>query len=140
MTDCIFCQIVEGEIPSRTVYEDDYVMAFLDVNPLSRGHTVVIPKNHFENLQEMDDPDASAVYSALHNLVEPVTDAVGTSSCNVGINNGEPAGQEIPHVHFHIVPRFEGDGGGAIHTIMRSTLDIEDEELDEIGDEIRERV
>ncbi|XGI84246.1 HIT family protein [Halorutilales archaeon Cl-col2-1] len=134
--DCIFCKIIDGELPSRKVYEDDKVLSFLDVNPLSRGHTLVIPKNHSETLEDLDDEYSEAVFSAVRDLVEPVTEAVDADAANVGINNGEAAGQEVPHLHAHIVPRFEGDGGGPIHNILPSTVELEDDEMDEIAESI----
>lgn len=138
--DCIFCQIVEGEIPSRSVYEDGDVVAFLDVNPLQRGHTLVVPKQHAASIREMSDEDSMAVFRAVHDLVEPVTSAVDADSFNLGLNDGGAAGQEVPHVHFHIVPRFQGDGGRPIHAVMPSPPEIGEDELDEIEARIRERV
>jgi histidine triad (HIT) family protein len=113
--ECIFCAIVDGEIPSRTVYEDDDVLAFLDANPLAPGHTLVIPKAHHERLQDLPADLASDVMGTLHALVDPVESAVDADATTVAFNNGEAAGQEVPHVHGHIVPRFEDDTGGPIH-------------------------
>lgn len=138
--DCIFCQIIEGDIPSRTVYEDSDVLAFLDVNPLQRGHTLVVPKQHAASIRDMEDEDSIAVFRAVHDLVEPVTGAVDAPAFNLGLNDGGSAGQEVPHVHFHIVPRFRGDGGRPIHAVMPSPPDIGDEELDEIMEAIRGNV
>ena len=131
--DCIFCQIVAGDIPSRTVYEDDDVLAFLDANPLAPGHTVVIPKPHHETFAALPADAGRPVFEALHRLTPVVEDAVDADASNVAFNNGEAAGQEIPHVHGHIVPRFEGDGGGAVHTIMGELVDLDDDELDDIA-------
>ncbi|MFB6282768.1 MAG: HIT family protein [Halobacteria archaeon] len=140
MTDCIFCKIVDGEIPSRTVYEDDEVIAFLDVNPLSRGHTLVVPKEHEASLDDLGDEVHDAVIETVHGIAPDVTEAVDAPAYNLGINNGPEAGQEVPHVHYHVVPRFEGDGGGPIHAIMPSPPEIPDGEMDDIeeavGDEI----
>ena len=115
--DCIFCSIVDGEIPSHTVYEDDTVLAFLDANPLARGHTLVIPKTHHSQLQELPDGDATGLHEVVEDLVGTVEEAVDAEGSNVGLNNGPASGQEIPHVHYHIVPRFEGDGGNPIHAV-----------------------
>jgi histidine triad (HIT) family protein len=135
--DCIFCKIVAGDIPSRTVYEDDTVFAFLDVNPLAPGHTLVIPKDHHETLGDLPDDTAADVFAALHRLAPTVEDAVDADASNVAFNNGEAAGQEVPHVHGHIIPRFEGDGGRPIHAIAGSRPDLSDEELDDIAADIR---
>ncbi|MFC4448627.1 HIT family protein [Halorussus aquaticus] len=134
--DCIFCQIVEGDIPSRTVFEDDTAMAFLDANPLAPGHTLVIPKEHHETLEETPEDVAAHVFGVLHRLNTAVEHAVDADGTNVAFNNGEAAGQEVPHVHGHIIPRFEGDGGNPIHAVAGQRPDLTDEELDEIADEI----
>jgi len=134
--DCIFCQIVAGDIPSRTVYEDDTVLAFLDANPLSPGHTLVIPKAHHERLNDTPADVAGAVMSTLHDLVPAVEAAVDAPASTVAFNNGEAAGQEVPHVHGHIVPRFEGDGGRPIHALVTDRPDLSDDELDAIESDI----
>jgi len=137
--DCIFCRIVEGEIPARTVYETDGALAFLDANPLAPGHTLVIPTAHHQHLQELDGHSAHALYETLHDLVPVVEDAVDADASNVAFNNGPAAGQEVPHVHGHIIPRFEGDGGNPIHAIAGERPELSDAELDDIADDIAER-
>ncbi len=137
-SDCIFCQIVAGDIPSRTIYEDDSVFAFLDVNPLAPGHTLVIPKNHHETLSDLPDDTAAELFAVLHELTPAVESAVNADASNVAFNNGEAAGQEVPHVHGHVIPRFDGDGGNPIHAIAGSTPDLSDDELDDIADDIRD--
>ena len=134
--DCIFCSIVSGAIPARTVHETDAVLAFLDVNPLAPGHTLVIPKAHYETLGELPDDLRGDVLSALGELTTVVEEAVDADASNVGFNNGEASGQEIPHLHGHIIPRFAGDGGNPIHAVGGSPPDLSDEELDEIADRI----
>ncbi|MFT4882510.1 MAG: histidine triad (HIT) family protein [Natronomonas sp.] len=134
--DCVFCQIIDGGIPARTVYEDDDVLAFLDANPLSRGHTLVIPKDHHERISDLPTADREAVFDTLGRLGPVVEEAVDADGVTVGMNDGEAAGQEVPHVHGHLVPRFDGDGAGAVHTIFRSTADLSDDELDEVSEAI----
>ncbi|WP_436925896.1 HIT family protein [Halosimplex amylolyticum] len=131
--DCIFCSIVAGEIPSRTVYEDDDVLAFLDANPLAPGHTLVIPKDHHEHVQDMPNDLAGDVFAVMHRLVEPIESAVDADGSTVAFNNGEVAGQEVPHTHGHVVPRFDDDGGRPIHSIFGSGPDLDDDELDDIA-------
>ena len=138
MDDCIFCQIVAGDIPSRTVYEDDEVLAFLDANPLAPGHTLVIPKAHHERLNDLPADAGSAVFAAVHELTPAVEAAVDAPASTVAFNNGEAAGQEVPHVHAHIVPRFAEDGGRPIHALVSERPDLSDAELDEIADAISE--
>lgn len=135
--DCIFCQIVAGDIPSKTVYEDDTVLAFLDVNPLSPGHTLVISKDHCETLDDLPEDIATDLFAVLHDLTPTVEAAVDADASNVAFNNGEASGQEVPHVHGHIIPRFQGDGGKPIHAIAGKRPDLSDEELDAIADDIR---
>ncbi|MGB9951891.1 HIT family protein [Haloarcula marismortui] len=134
--DCIFCQIVAGDIPGRTVYEDDTVLAFLDANPLSPGHTLVIPKAHHERLNDTPADVAGSVMSTLHELVPAVEAAVDAPASTVAFNNGEEAGQEVPHVHGHIVPRFEDDGGRPIHALVTDRPDLSEDELDAIESDI----
>ncbi|GAB7092192.1 HIT family protein [Halorubrum luteum] len=134
--DCIFCSIVAGDIPARTVYETDDVLAFLDANPLARGHTLVIPKSHARHVGDLGSELASAVFDAVAELTPRIQEAVDADAANVGINDGEAAGQEIPHVHAHVVPRFEGDGGSPIHAVAGRRPDLSDEELDAVADEI----
>ncbi|EMA20859.1 HIT family protein [Haloarcula argentinensis] len=134
--DCIFCQIVAGDIPGRTVYEDDTVLAFLDANPLSPGHTLVIPKDHHERLNNTPADVAGEVLSTLHELVPAVESAVDAPASTVAFNNGEVAGQEVPHVHGHIIPRFEDDGGRPIHALVNDRPDLSEDELDAIESDI----
>ncbi len=135
--DCIFCRIVDGDIPARTVHEDDDVLAFLDVNPLAPGHTVVIPKSHHQYVRDLPADLSASVFETVHALVPAVQDAVDADAHTVAINDGPAAGQEIPHVHVHIVPRFDGDGGGPIHAVAGTPPDLDDDELDAIAADIR---
>ncbi|WP_290814906.1 HIT family protein [Halovivax sp.] len=135
----IFGQIVDGEIPARVVYEDETTFAFLDANPLAPGHTLVIPKDEYERLNDVPEDVAADLYATIHRVIPAVEEAVDADATTVAFNNGEAAGQEVPHVHCHVVPRFEGDGGGPIHAIAGETPDLDDDELDEIADEIADR-
>ena len=137
--DCIFCSILEGEIPSYEVYEDHETYAFLDANPLGRGHTLVIPKDHAETLSDVEGGGA-AVFETTRKIAPRVADAVDAPAYNLGLNNGEEAGQEVPHAHMHIVPRFEGDGGGPIHALQPSPPSIDDDEMSEIHAEVSDAV
>jgi histidine triad (HIT) family protein len=134
--DCIFCQIVDGEIPARVVYEDADVLAFLDANPLAPGHTLVIPKAHYGTLGDVPPESGEMMFAALHYLTPIVEDVVDADASNVAFNNGEAAGQEVPHVHGHIIPRFEDDGGTPIHAIAGGRPDLADDELDDLADDI----
>ena len=108
--DCIFCKIVAGEIPCSKVYEDESVLAFLDVGPLSVGHTLVIPKEHFCRLDECPEDLLAKVSGCVGRICPAVVDAVEADGYNVLCNTGKAAGQVVEHVHFHIIPRKSGDG------------------------------
>jgi len=116
---CIFCRIVAGEIPAEVVASDDHATAFLDITPLADGHTVVVPRAHVATIEELGAADADALFRIVRRLAGPVRRAVGAPGSTIGINNGAATGQSIPHVHVHIVPRWEGDGAGSIHTIFK---------------------
>lgn len=108
----IFTRIIRGEIPCHRIYEDEHVLAFLDINPLAEGHALVVPKREVERLDQLPADDAAAVGRVLGMIARRVLDAVGVEDFNVLQNNGKAAGQEVPHVHFHIIPRRSGDGLG----------------------------
>jgi histidine triad (HIT) family protein len=111
MTDTIFQKIIDGEIPCHRVYEDDLVLAFLDIGPISTGHTLVIPKQPAERLGELSDESAAAIGRVLPRLCRAVVQATGVADYNVLQNNGAPAHQAVMHVHFHIIPKHP-DGSG----------------------------
>lgn len=137
--DCIFCAIAAGDIPARVVAERDETIAFLDANPLAPGHTLVIPKGHFDRMDSTPAPIRSAVLEELGALTSVVENAVDADGSNVGFNNGPAAGQEVPHLHGHIVPRFAGDGGRPIHAVAGNRPDLSEAELDDIADRISSR-
>ena len=118
MSDCLFCKIIKGKIPNYTVYEDENTLAFLDINPHAKGHTVVIPKKHFTDLSEMSDVDWQNMAVALKNIQTKLQNILNPDGFNIGINDKEVAGQVVPHVHWHIFPRYEGDGGGSVHSVV----------------------
>ena len=120
MQDCLFCKIVSKEIPNHTVYEDANVLAFLDIHPCSKGHTVVVPKKHFADLSEMSVADWQAMRGGLAGSFAKVQKVLNPDGINLGINNGKAAGQAVPHIHWHLIPRWEKDGGGSMHSIVRS--------------------
>jgi histidine triad (HIT) family protein len=111
MAETIFAKILRGEIPCHRVYEDDKVVAFLDVNPISRGHTLVIPREPAETLDTLSEESAAAIGHALPRIARAVLAATGARAYNVLQNNGPLAHQAVMHVHFHIIPRYD-DGSG----------------------------
>ena len=110
MEDCIFCKIVRGEIPSAKVLENEKVLAFLDINPVSRGHTLVIPKTHYGSFPEMPLDVLAALGEALQKIGDAVKSQLDFAGFNVLLNNDRAAGQLIDHSHFHLIPRNIGDG------------------------------
>ncbi len=106
---CVFCKIVAGEIPCYKVYEDSKLLAFLDINPANPGHILVVPKTHFTVLPQMPDKDIAHLFSVVKSLAGIVFEVLQAEGVNVLQNNGEIAGQAVPHVHVHIIPRFQKD-------------------------------
>jgi len=113
--NCIFCKIIKGEIPSYKVYEDEQVLAFLDITPVNLGHTLVISKNHYTSLEDIPEDEFLAVMRIVKKLGNKIKTCLNLEGYNLGLNNGEVAGQTVPHVHFHIMPRKSGDGYQAWH-------------------------
>ena len=111
MTDeCIFCKIIKGEIPSCKVYEDEHILAFLDIGPLSEGHCLVVPKDHYPRLDDCPGDVTAAIVGKIVPIAKAIIAATGAEGYNVLSNNGRCAGQLVEHVHFHIIPRRPGDG------------------------------
>lgn len=115
MSDCIFCKIVNGEIPAAKVYENEHVVAFLDISQVTKGHTLIIPKVHKENLFELTPELAKNVFESAPVIANAIKKAYNPIGLNLVNNNGEKAGQSVFHFHMHLIPRYgEGDGFGAI--------------------------
>ncbi len=107
--NCIFCKIIEEELPSYKIFEDDFLLSILDIKPWSRGHVVIILKNHKENIFELSEAEAEKIFPMARKIAIAVKKATDCDGINVIQNNGETAGQTINHFHIHIIPRFEGD-------------------------------
>lgn len=133
---CVFCAIVAGDIPSQRIHEDDRVVAFLDIQPLARGHALVIPKVHAEKLEDADPEDAGALLRAAQTLAPRLCAAVGAQDATIAINNGPDAGQEVPHVHLHIVPRQAGDAAGPVHALFTKRPEPDADDLAAIAAEV----
>ena len=107
--DCIFCKIVAGELPAAKVYEDKRFLAFLDINPINKGHVLVIPKEHHEALTNTPVDILKDLIAIVKTLAPAVVSGAGAAGFNLGVNNGKAAGQLVDHVHFHIIPRLDND-------------------------------
>ena len=110
MSDCLFCRIGSGEVPSAKVYEDEHTVGFLDILPANKGHCLIIPKEHSENLLETNEDTLSQLIIATKKVAKAMSLSIGNNSYNIVQNNGKDAGQVVNHIHFHLIPRFENDG------------------------------
>jgi histidine triad (HIT) family protein len=108
--NCVFCKIIRKEINSHIVYEDETVLAFLDIGPVNPGHTLVIPKKHSTNLLDISEEDLKTLILAVRKICPAILKATAAHGLNVSMNNGKAAGQLVNHTHFHIIPRFAEDG------------------------------
>ncbi|MBI4452227.1 HIT family protein [Candidatus Woesearchaeota archaeon] len=133
MDDCIFCKIVEGRIPAAKVYEDSYVISFLDIMPANKGHCLIVPKKHTQTLAEMDDKDLAATILAAKKVAKAMSLSFGNAGFNMVMNNGKEAGQIVNHSHIHLIPRFQKDR----LRIKWSHLKYEDNEIKEYAEKIR---
>ena len=128
--DCIFCKIISGDIPTKILNETKDSISFLDAFPLTKGHVLVIPKKHHQKIQDMGEQENNDLFY-LVNLMTSKVDSI-TGATLIAIHNGKDAGQEIPHVHVHLVPRSNNDSAGAIHSMFNSELKLSESELDEL--------
>ena len=132
MSDCIFCKIANGEIPSATLYEDEDFRVILDLGPASKGHALILPKAHAANIYEISDDMAAKAMILAKKMATKMTEALKCDGFNIVQNNGEPAGQTVFHFHMHLIPRYEGDQVGT--TWKSGTL------TDEVKNEILEKL
>ena len=129
MSECIFCKIVKGETPNYTVYEDENVLAFLDIYPHAKGHAVVIPKIHAETYFDLNEELLGKFSLGVKRAMEKIEKTLQPDGFNVGWNQDEVAGQVVPHLHVHIIPRYKGDSGGSMHSIITHPGEVSVEEL-----------
>jgi histidine triad (HIT) family protein len=132
--DCIFCKIVNGKIPSRKITETEKSLAFLDAFPLTKGHTLVIPKKHYVKIEEMTKEDNSDLFEVVRILTGKI-ERLAPSSL-VAIHNGKESGQEVPHVHVHIIPRNTDDSVGPIHSMFSKKPKLTNDEFDNITEKL----
>lgn len=135
MKDCLFCKIASGEIPAENIYEDEKISAFLDINPSAPGHTMVIPKRHYPNIKELPESLTGDLFVAVKRVAQMLEKALETSHFTIGFNNGRLSGQEIDHIHVHLIPRFENDGGGSLQSLVHNSPE---ESLEEVRKKILE--
>ncbi|HUR69494.1 MAG TPA: HIT family protein [Candidatus Thermoplasmatota archaeon] len=136
---CLFCRIASGEIPSSKVGENEGAFAFLDIQPLARGHVLVIPKQHAERFADMPRESARAVMDLAQDVVGRLGKRLGAHGVTIAANDGRAAGQEVMHVHVHLVPRAEADGHGPIHALFKTRAELKAGELQEIAEKLAPR-
>ncbi len=134
-SSCIFCKIIRGDLPSHKVYEDDHYFAFLDIHPISPGHTLVIPKNHAPDLLHTSPEDRKGLLEVVTRIAPAILKSVNAPAFNIGINTGKDSGQIIFHTHVHIIPRKAKDGLSDWKNVSQSH-----EELSSIAERIRSHV
>lgn len=120
MNNCIFCRIINKEIPASIIYEDKESFAFLDVHPRSPGHTMVLPKVHFENIIDLPLEKIESVFKTVKNITILLKEKIKPDGFTIGINHGKVSGQAIDHLHIHIIPRWLDDAGKSIHDVVNN--------------------
>lgn len=130
--DCIFCKIAAGEIPSATLYEDDDFRVILDLGPASKGHALILPKEHYRNLYDIDEETLGKVALLAKKMVTKLTDVLGCDGYNVVQNNEPCAGQTVFHFHMHLIPRYEGDNVGLGWPVGELTDEVKNEILEKM--------
>ena len=133
--DCIFCKIASKEIPAKILVETESCIGFLDAFPLAKGHALVIPKRHYEKLQDLPINVNTEVFSTVHSLISKVDSLTGATL--VAVHNGKQSGQEIPHVHVHLIPRSNDDSAGAVHSMFSKKPDLSESEIEELCSKLR---
>jgi histidine triad (HIT) family protein len=136
MEDCIFCKIIKGEIPSVKIFENENVFAFLDIEPLSKGHCLVIPKKHFKDIFDTDKIVLQEIVIAVKNIAETMKQNLGSDGVNIFNNSGKSAEQGVFHLHFHIVPRYKEDGLRTVECLSAKAKKSNLEELKEISEKL----
>ncbi len=129
MDNCVFCKIIKGTIPCHKVFESSQTIAFLDVKPHAKGHSVVIPKIHAETIFELDEKYLQDLILDVKKVMEKIQQKLSPDGFNVGWNHNSAGGQVVPHLHIHILPRYSGDNGGSIHSIIKNPGNLSVEEV-----------
>ena len=133
--DCIFCKIISKEIPAKILYEDDDTISFLDAFPVAKGHTLVIPKQHYAKIQDLPSEINEKLFNTVHKMIPKVDSLQGSTL--VAIHNGKDSGQEVPHVHVHLIPRSNNDSAGPVHSMFTDKIELSDSEIDSLCNELK---
>ena len=133
--DCIFCKIISKEIPTKILYEDDDTISFLDAFPVAKGHTLVIPKTHHAKIQDLPFDINQKLFDTVHKMTSKVDSLEGSTL--IAIHNGKESGQEIPHVHVHLIPRSNDDSAGPVHSMFKDKIELSESETDSIYNKLK---
>jgi len=133
--DCIFCKIVKGEIPAKIIQETTKSLAFMDAFPLAKGHSLVIPKNHYEKLQEIPPEENAELFETVRIVLSKVDKL--TNATLVALQNGKDSGQEVPHVHIHLIPRSKQDSAGTVHSMFKDRPKLSDKEFVDLLEKLK---
>jgi len=133
--DCIFCKIVKGEIPAKIIQETTKSLAFMDAFPLAKGHSLVIPKHHYEKLQEIPPEENAELFETVRNVLSKVDKL--TNATLVALHNGKDSGQEVPHVHIHLIPRSKQDSAGPVHSMFKDRPKLSDKEFVDLLEKLK---
>jgi len=133
--DCIFCKIVKGEIPAKIIQETTKSLAFMDAFPLAKGHSLVIPKHHYEKLQEIPPEENAELFETVRNVLSKVDKL--TNATLIALHNGKDSGQEVPHVHIHLIPRSKHDSAGPVHSMFKDRPKLSDKEFVDLLEKLK---
>ncbi len=133
--DCIFCKIITKDIPSKILYEDDDTISFLDAFPVAKGHTLVIPKEHHAKIQDLPSDVNQKLFGTVHKMTKKVDSLEGSTL--IAIHNGKESGQEVPHVHVHLIPRSKNDSAGPVHSMFKDKIELTESEIDSLYDTLK---
>ena len=133
--DCIFCKIISKEIPTKILYEDHDTISFLDAFPVAKGHTLVIPKTHHAKIQDLPFDVNQKLFDTVHKMASKVDSLEGSTL--IAIHNGKESGQEIPHVHVHLIPRSNDDSAGPVHSMFKDKIELSESEIDSIYNKLK---
>ena len=130
--NCIFCQILDGELPSYKIYEDDHTIAFLNIYPSVKGHVLLISKKHGEQMFDFSTEELKNIMSGIEQVTRQMQEVLKPDGFNIGWNHGEHAGQSVPHLHVHIMPRWQGDGDGSVQSFIKNPGETEVKDVFEL--------
>ncbi len=133
--DCIFCKIVKGEIPAKIIQETTKSLAFMDAFPLAKGHSLVIPKHHYEKLQEIPPEENAELFETVRNVLSKVDKL--TNATLIALHNGKDSGQEVPHVHIHLIPRSKQDSAGPVHSMFKDRPKLSEKEFVDLLEKLK---